>query len=188
MPGTRSCVVSASLAQKLGIDVSSLADDKTGEQAVENTDEIVGYVEAPIWKKWMRHALAATFLSRVEHGGQKGFQTAVDQTECDAEPLEAEYQRLKAIRATARRLEWERKALAFQQNEETTRANRETACAHAYAIDRFRRNSESHGTRNRIEMVINEAAAAFPNSRRLTPSELYKLAQYEATPSPNGSA
>lgn len=176
MPGTRSCVISASLAQKLDIDTSSLADDKTGEQVLDDTDEIVGYVEAPTWKKWMRHALAATFLSRVEFNGQKGFHAAVEQTERDAEPLEAEYQRLKAIRAMEWRLEHERKALAVQQAQAAAHAERDTIFARAWALNRLRRYSDAHDTRNRIAMVIDEASAVFPNSHRLTPTELYKAA------------
>ncbi|MCY0093862.1 hypothetical protein [Hoeflea ulvae] len=87
MPGTRSCVISPALAKKLEIDASPM-DDETGEQVLHDGDEVVGRVDAPIWKKWVRHGLAATFLSRVEFGGEEGFSTAVEQTEIDAEPLE----------------------------------------------------------------------------------------------------
>lgn len=175
MPGTRSCVISPALAKKLGIEASPV-DDEAGEQVLHDADEVVGRVEAPIWRKWVRHALAATFLSRVEHGGQEGFQAAVEQTECDAEPLEAEYQRLRAIRAAAWRSEHERKSLALQQTEAQTRADRETAFAYSYAVDRLQRYSDRHGTRNRVESVIGEAATVFPNARQLTPVELYKAA------------
>jgi len=188
MPGTRSCVVSPALAKKLEI-AASPADDETGEQVLHDADEIVGRVDAPIWKKWIRHGLAATFLSRVEHGGQEGFQAAVDRTESDAEPLELEYQRLRASRAMEWRLEHERKALALQQDQAAARAERDTTLARAWATDRLRRHSEAHGTGNRIGMVIVEAAAAFPNSRRLTPAELYKAKlPHAALPSQCGSA
>jgi hypothetical protein len=175
MPGTRSCVISPALARKLGIE-PSLVDDEAGEQMLHDADEVVGRVEAPIWRKWVRHALAATFLSRVEHGGQEGFQGAVEKTECDAEPLEAEYQRLLAVRAAAWRSEHERKSLAVLQKEELTRADRETAFAYSYAVDKLRRYSDRYGTRNRVENVIGEAAAVFPNARPLTPADLCKAA------------
>lgn len=155
MPGTRSCVVSAALAKKL--DIPSLADDgEGGEQVLHDTDEVVGRVEAPMWRVWMRHGLAATFLSRVEFGGEEGFDAAVDATQQDAAPLEAEYQRLR----TERR--------------EVDRVARDTAFAKAYALDRLRRLADRHGSRDRIARVIAEAAAVFPEARRLEPVELYK--------------
>ncbi|WP_332302537.1 hypothetical protein [Rhizobium sp. GR12] len=174
MPGTRSCVISAALAKELGINVTTETED--GEQVLHDNDEVVGRVDAPVWKKWMRHGLAATFLSRVEHGGEEGFSAAVDQTEIDAEPLEAEYQRLRAARAAAWRLEHERKAAALQQEQAARRAKTATEFAKAYALDRLRCRSEAHGTRDRIAAVIDQAAAAFPGSRRLTFAELYKAA------------
>ncbi|UWM76063.1 hypothetical protein N1937_02090 [Rhizobium sp. WSM4643] len=174
MPGTRSCVVSPALARKLGIDVTK--DDEAGEQDLHEADEVVGRVEAPTWRVWMRHGLAATFLSRVEYGGQEGFDAAVDSTERDAEPLEAEYQRLRAERAAVWKAEQERKATAMQRQREATRADRDTAFARAYAIDRLRRSADSHGSRDRIGRVIEEAAAVFPAARRLEPAELVKAA------------
>ncbi len=163
MPGTRSCVVSAALAKKL--DIPSLADDgEGGEQVLHDTDEVVGRVEAPMWRVWMRHGLAATFLSRVEFSGEEGFDAAVDATEQDAAPLEAEYQRLRAERSFTRQAE--RRA--------ADRADRETAFAKAFAIDRLRRLADRHGSRDRIARVIAEAAAVFPAARPLEPVELYK--------------
>lgn len=100
MPGTRSCVVSASLAKKLGIAAGGDTED-AGEQVLHDADEVVGRVEAPTWRVWMRHGLAATFLSRIEFGGEEGFDAAVAATDRDAAPLEAEYQRLRAERALA---------------------------------------------------------------------------------------
>ncbi|KRB61365.1 hypothetical protein ASE04_21070 [Rhizobium sp. Root708] len=86
MPGTRTCVVSAALAKKLGITAS---ETEEGEQELHERDDIVGRVEAPIWRRWMRFGLAATFLSRIEYGGAEGFADAVDATERDADILTA---------------------------------------------------------------------------------------------------
>lgn len=86
MPGTRTCVVSAALAKKLDISASEIEE---GEQELHERDDIVGRVEAPVWKRWMRFGLAATFLSRVEYGGAEGFADAVDATERDADTVAA---------------------------------------------------------------------------------------------------
>lgn len=86
MPGTRTCVVSAALAKKLDIAAS---ETEEGEQELHERDDIVGRVEAPIWRRWMRFGLAATFLSRVEYGGAEGFADAVDATERDADTVAA---------------------------------------------------------------------------------------------------
>lgn len=86
MPGTRTCVVSAALAKKLDIPAS---ETEEGEQELHERDDIVGRVEAPIWRRWMRFGLAATFLSRVEYGGAEGFADAVDATERDADTVAA---------------------------------------------------------------------------------------------------
>ncbi|MBB4064757.1 hypothetical protein [Gellertiella hungarica] len=86
MPGTRTCVVSAALGTKLDIPAS---ESKEGEQELHERDDIVGRVGAPIWRRWMRFGLAATFLSRVEYGGAEGFADAVDATERDADTVVA---------------------------------------------------------------------------------------------------
>ncbi len=163
MPGTRSCVVSAALAKKLNI--AAVTDDgEGGEQVLHDTDEVVGRVDGPMWRVWMRHGLAATFLSRVEFGGEEGFDDAVDATERDAAPLEAQYQRQRAERSFVRQAE--RRA--------ADRADRDTAFAKAYAMDRLRRLAEKHGTKDRMTRVIAEAAAVFPAARPLEPVDLYK--------------
>lgn len=82
MPGTRTCVVSAALAKKLDIPASEAEE---GEQELHERDDIVGHVEAPVWKRWMRFGLAATFLSRVEYGGAEGVADAIAATERDAD-------------------------------------------------------------------------------------------------------
>jgi hypothetical protein len=85
MPGTRSCVVSAALAKKLGIVVE---DDTEGDEQVHHeTDDIVGRVVSPLWKRWMRHGLASTFLLRVEADGEAGFADAVEKTNADSDVI-----------------------------------------------------------------------------------------------------
>ncbi len=86
MPNTRTCVVSNALAKKLDIPAS---ETEEGEQELHERDDIVGRVEAPVWRRWMRFGLAATFLSRVEYGGAEGFADAVDATDRDADTIVA---------------------------------------------------------------------------------------------------
>jgi hypothetical protein len=167
--------VSASLVKKLGLP-SMTSDDVVGEQAFHDSDEIIGRVEAPTWRKWMRHGLAATFLSRVEIAGQEGFDEVVDATDRDAAPLEAEYERLRAERALAHRRELQRKASDIEIQREMKRADRETEFAKAYAVDRLRLFADSHGSRARIARVVAEAAAVLPGARPLELSELYMAA------------
>jgi hypothetical protein len=172
MPGTRSCVVSASLAQKLGVAAGGNADEG-GDQDLHDSDEVVGRVEARTWRIWMRHGSASTFLSRVVLNGSEGFDAAVEATDLEVAPLEAEYQRQRAKRAAFRKIELERKAAEHQRHLEAIRADRTTAFAKAYASDRLRRMSESTGSQERIARVIAEAAAVFPSARPLQPVELY---------------
>ncbi len=179
MPGTRSCVVSASLARKLGL---TLADDgEGGGELHHEADSLVGRVAAPTWRKWMRHGLAATFLSRVEafqwrDGDEEEFDAAVEATERDAEPLEAEYQRLRAERAALQKIEIERRAIAIEAEREARRIDSDTAFARAYAIDRLRRFSDRHGALGRLGRIVAEAAAVFPSSRPLDPADLLRAA------------
>lgn len=85
MPGTKSCVISAPLSEKLGIVVE---DDVEGdEQVLHENDDVVGRVVSPLWKRWMRHGLASTFLLRVEYGGEAGFADAVEQTNADSDVI-----------------------------------------------------------------------------------------------------
>lgn len=85
MPGSRSCVVSAALSKKLGIVVQK--DAEGDEQVHHENDDVVGRVVAPVWKRWMRHGLASTFLLRVEYGGEAGFADAVEQTNADSDVI-----------------------------------------------------------------------------------------------------
>lgn len=179
MPGTRSCVVSSSLAKKLGIAAGGDAEEageEAGEQVLHDADEVVGRVEAPTWRVWMRHGLAATFLSRVEFGGEEGFNAAVAATDRDAAPLEAEYQRLRVQRAALRKAEIERKAQTIEAERQAKRVERDTAFAKAWAIDRLRRFADNFGTRERIARVITEAAGVFPSAAPLAAADLVKAA------------
>lgn len=100
MPGTRSCVVSAALAAKLDITPADM-NDEDGEQILHETEDVVGQVASPTWRRWMRHGLASTFLARVEYGGEEGFVDAVDRTNVDADAIEARYQAVQAEREAA---------------------------------------------------------------------------------------
>lgn len=160
MPGTRSCVVSAALARKLGITAGK--DDDDGEQVLHDAEEVVGRVEAPTWKKWLRHGLAATFLSRVEFGGEEGFTEAVTATNQDSEAKDAEYQRRRTEIAVRRQM----------SNED-----RATAAAETYARTWLRNHAGSAaGRRDRIAEAIRHASDAFPLARPLNPSRLVKSA------------
>ncbi|WP_309769951.1 hypothetical protein [Agrobacterium larrymoorei] len=98
MPGTRSCVVSAALAKKLGLEAEP-DDSEDGEQLFHEQDDVVGLVEAPVWSRWMRHGLASTFLLRVELEGELGFASAVEQTEADSAEIERWWEEKKAEKA-----------------------------------------------------------------------------------------
>ncbi len=102
MPGTRSCVISPRLARTLGLKAAT--DAEKGEQIIHESDDIVGRVNAPIWKRWMRFGLAGTFLGRVEQGGDIGFDEAVSTTQLDADHIEQEFEyreeNLRRSRAT----------------------------------------------------------------------------------------
>jgi hypothetical protein len=85
MPGTVSCRRSKELCEKLGIEPDK--DEDGDEQIVHEPDDVVGTVVAPLWKRWMRHGLASTFLLRVEYGGKAGFSDAVEQTNVDSDVI-----------------------------------------------------------------------------------------------------
>ncbi|TAZ43538.1 hypothetical protein [Rhizobium ruizarguesonis] len=110
MPGTRSCLVSAALAKALQIDPTEEEEEeeKDEEQQLHDRDDIVGRVDAPVWRVWMRHGLAATFLSRIEAGGAAGFDGAVEATQRDAAPLERAWLAECARREAVKRLQMER--------------------------------------------------------------------------------
>jgi hypothetical protein len=162
MPGTRSCVVSAALAKKLNIVAGGDKDECSEQEA----GEIVGRVEAPTWRIWMRHGLASTFLARVVSGGEGGFDVAVESTKQEAIPLEQEYQRIKAERSAKKQI----------QLRELDQIETQTAFAMAYASNRLRSLAERPDALRRINRIIKEASQIFPKSRKLNPLDLYKAA------------
>lgn len=96
MPGTRSCVVSASLTKKLDIGPESDRDNedrdiesKPEEQQHHERGQVIGTVKAAVWSRWMNYRLASTFLRRVEWGGAGGFSEAVRETEADSDIIAA---------------------------------------------------------------------------------------------------
>ncbi|PZP19850.1 MAG: hypothetical protein DI607_01385 [Sphingomonas hengshuiensis] len=64
MPGTRSCVVSKALADKLGLKPSD-DDDAPGVEEAEEDAEVVGTMEPPRWHRVLRRGHAADVLSAV---------------------------------------------------------------------------------------------------------------------------
>lgn len=64
MPGTRSCVVSKALADKLGLKPSD-DEDAPGVEEVEEDAEVVGTMEPPRWHKVLRRGHAADILRAV---------------------------------------------------------------------------------------------------------------------------
>ena len=174
MPGTRSCVVSAALAEKLMIDRE--AKPEGGEQVLEEPDEVVGDVEAPVWKKWMRFGLVSTFLARVEfecgHEGGRGFSYAVERTQADARVLEDRY----AARDARRRAE----ADAAQR----TRSDRQQDALLKVAVGRIRRSGNR--TLDHVNRVCDNIAEQVPDAARLRPEDVVRaLATLpETTPQP----
>lgn len=162
MPGTRSCVVSAALAARLGV---STADDREeGEQVLHEPDEIVGRVEAPTWRRWLRHGLASTFLARVEHGGEAGFAEAVIRTDEQVAAIEARYEAQQAVRHADREIR-------------QARRDRDEALAEAVA----RVNSASGaGTRARVRHVLAAMSAERPD--RPPPDEAAVVMALAAVP------
>lgn len=145
MPGTRSCVVSAALATRLGV---STADDREeGEQVLHEADEIVGRVEAQTWRRWLRHGLGSTFLARVEHGGEAGLAEAVTRTDGQADAIEARHEAQSAAR---------------QADRETRRAHRDRNEALAEAVARVHA-APGAGTRTRVGRVLAAMVAERPD-------------------------
>lgn len=87
MPGTRSCVVSPSLAAALGLEPADEEDEEEGAQVLHESDSVVGRVPASASKIWTSFGFAAAFLARIECGGEAGFGEAVEATEADVAAL-----------------------------------------------------------------------------------------------------
>ncbi len=153
MPGSRSCVVSATLSKKLNLDLSK--DKKEGkERVLHEEDEIVGRVEAPTWKRWMRHGLASTFLLRVELDGAHGFDEAVEKTEAESMVIERRWQAAKAERE---RKETEKQVLA-----KTDRLLK-------LAANEVRKHEHATGSRQHILNVVARVARDNPDHPPLDP-------------------
>lgn len=75
MKGARSCVISAALAKKLGLDEA----DDIEEPAVEQQDETpIGELPAYVWNGVMRKRLGSTVLAILEDGGALAWPQARD--------------------------------------------------------------------------------------------------------------
>lgn len=162
MPGTRSCVVSAALAARLGVSTSD--DREEGEQVLHEADEIVGRVEAQTWRRWLRHGLGSTFLARVERGGEVGFAEAVTRTDEQAASIEARYDAQRATR---------------QADREAQQARRDRDEALAEAVARVYA-SPGAGTRTRARHVLAAMSAERPD--RPPPDEATVVTALAAVP------
>ncbi|MDL2399441.1 hypothetical protein [Rhizobium mayense] len=164
MPGTRSCVVSAALAKKLGLTAEPQDDDDdNSEQLYHETDDVVGRVEAPVWSRWMRHGLASTFLLRVEYGGEAGFAGAVEQTEAESMEIESRWQ--------ARNAEREREHNEQQASHEADRLLR-------LAADDVKRHLHERGIggQKHVHEVVERIAIDNPGTARLDPGRVLSAA------------
>lgn len=151
MPGTRSCVRSAALCEKLGIEPDA-PENEEGEQVFHENDDVVGRVEAPVWSRWMSQGLASTFLARVEYGGEEGFDDAVTATEADSVKIERW---------------WEAKKIKEAQGE----AKRKEDRLLQQAANDIRKHERRAGMRSRQHVVdvIDRIALDNPDEPRLSP-------------------
>ncbi len=159
MPGTRSCVVSAALAKKLGLEAEP-DDREDGEQLFYEQDDVVGQVEAPVWSRWMRHGLASTFLLRVELEGELGFASVVEQTEADSAEIERWWEQQKAEKA---REEVQRKEDRLLRQ----------------AANDVRKHKHGTGTRRHIADVIDRFRRDNPDAPRLSAADVLRESEIE---------
>lgn len=68
MPGTRSCVITKALADRLGLQPHDDEDAPGVEAAEDNAAEIVGSMVPPRWHRVLRHGHAADVLKAVGDG------------------------------------------------------------------------------------------------------------------------
>lgn len=91
MPGTRSCIVTKSMREKLGLDADDVPEEP-GEQDFNDAGAVVGYVPSYIWHRFLRAKMAGTFLGRIESiGGDvlpDVFEHIVAETTADADKAE----------------------------------------------------------------------------------------------------
>lgn len=182
MPGNRSCVRSAALCKALGIEPDR---KETGdEQIVHEQDDVVGRVVAPLWKRWMRHGLASTFLLRVEYGGEAGFSDAVEQTNADSDMIGKEKSE-ETVAELLARLNVERDGEAAERVKRLEReavewreaVSRERAAVEAkrhrfdltptpaniaeIAGERIRQRIDFHGQRSVVASIVGELAESY---------------------------
>lgn len=91
MPGTRSCIVTKPMREKLGLDADDVPD-VPGEQDFDDAGAVVGHVPSYIWHRFLRMKMAGTFLSRIESiSGDVAFdvfECIVAETTADADKAE----------------------------------------------------------------------------------------------------
>lgn len=95
MPGTRSCIVTKSMREKLGLDADDVSDEP-GEQDFDDSGAVVGHVASYIWHRFLRAKMAGTFLARIESIGNdvlpkdfpEVFERIVLETTADADKAE----------------------------------------------------------------------------------------------------
>lgn len=165
MPGTRSCVVSASLAKSLGIEAAD--DGETGEQVLHQREEIVGRVPVAAWRIWMAYGLVASFLARIEADGEIGCAGAIAATSLIADRIDA---------AKARRHALEAARVADDA------AARKTAI-HGHLVSEVARRVQSGsgaGTITAIERGIAAISAACPGTPPPTVAEVIAALQQAA--------
>lgn len=183
MPGTRSCVITKSLAQRLGIQPA--ADDPPGDEAFEERDGRVGSLPTPVHRTLKREGLLATFVARLESSA------AEIMTDDSAEAVEVAGREvlpaLVAWATEAAREADERREARRRAAEETraSAAERERAAWREHAIDQalHRLGDIAHGsadTADRLARACADVAAACPDAPPPTPTDLLRLVRLAA--------
>ncbi|WP_155905087.1 hypothetical protein [Methylopila sp. M107] len=147
MPGTRSCVVTRSLADVLGL-ATEAEDEQPGEQQYHEAEDVVGRLSVETWRELMRAAAVPALLVRVELGGAEAWlETAAwAETVAAAGIARREARRMREVEAVA------------------DRRAREAAATRAYALrraaDRVRSSGAGPlGARDAVRRAVAEAAA-----------------------------
>lgn len=166
MPGTRSCVVSASLSKKLDIGPDAQRDAEDGdfeaepeEQQHHERGQVIGTVKAAVWSRWMNYRLASTFLRRVEWGGVGGFLEAVRETEADSDEIAAKRnEEASAVLNDRLRAEAEKSMSRLIEQDKRERAERrEDDARYERAVKQGgRRWDIKNGERASIAMIAGE--------------------------------
>ncbi|MBZ9788531.1 hypothetical protein K9B32_00030 [Rhizobium sp. 3T7] len=165
MPKTRSCVRSAALCEKLGIE-PDVEEDEDGEQVFHENDDVVGRVEAPVWSRWMSQGLASTFLARVEYGGEEGFDDAVTATEADSVKVERWWEAKKA-------------------EKDEKQADRKGERLLREAANDVRKHLNEAGARRQIADVVERVARDNPDGPRLSEADVLARSRCTVEPDEN---